>query len=399
MSNCPSCFTGTPLWQLYDVTDNNPEFCLYDSIVSEYTDIAGFPVMYYRAKSRMDRLFGEDANQDYYSPVKTKLIYEPSEEPNIIDGLGIRSDETLQYASLPKSLFARDVGLGNDTIQPMAGDVIKTLWNNRNYEIVDIGAEQNIFMAKKLIWEFILRPFRFSEQSVKADEIHRSEIGWRLIWLYPYPDKGFADVTYPDGTQDIRVDVNTLGIDTSTLQCGYRYKVNFDGSVDIYEEQLIIEDDFEDHPTYETTGLPLETKESLALGDNNFIEITSNEIDNYTDVDNMLFTRTVYDPLLYGVSGNDVIDQAIVDDFINIGILDNQLQTLKFTPSNQYLYVIVPYVFKNLEISVGGFTTEFVIMDTNFIINNEMVRCNVYRSAFKQSTSSIILNIRNFGRK
>lgn len=286
----PNCLQGTPLWSLYDVTDNNPEFCLYESVVSEYTDISGFPVYYYRAISNMDPLYGEDSNQDFTGPIETKLVYEPTEEPNIIDMFGIKSDDTLQYTLIPKANFSRDVASGDDTITPMPGDVIKTLWNNRNYEIVDIGSEQNIFMGKRLIWEFILRPYRFSEESTKAEEIHRSTIG--VTYIYIYPDGLLADVTHPDGSIDVGVDVTTLGLDLTTLVCGSTYAKNSDGSIDVYNDTLVVEDEKDPHPEY--TGqsnetAPLEDKISDNLGDGDWIETESDNIDNYGDVDTKIF--------------------------------------------------------------------------------------------------------------
>lgn len=366
----PNCISGTPLWSLYDVTDENPEFCLYESIMQEYVDIAGFPVLYYRAKSKMDRLYGEDSNQDYYAPVKTKLYYEPTNEPNVIDMFGIRSDETLEYTLIPKATFTRDIvgtvqgvplslsvtasgtgytsklsvpttggtgtglrvditavsgalskvkinsfnkgygytigdaitidfGNGDATFTvntvgtvdpiPMAGDVIKTLWNNRNYEIVDTGAESNLFGAKKLIWEFILRPFRFSEQSLKAEEIHRSSPAWNYIFIYP--DGKFADIMYPDGTEVTGVPVDTLDIDLSVLECGYKYKRNEDGSVEAIEDTMVFEvDDSEGTHTGQDgqTG-DLKDGSSRRYGDDSWIEVESNEIDDYSDVDTKIF--------------------------------------------------------------------------------------------------------------
>lgn len=286
MANCPpNCITvGSPLWQLYDITDNNPEFCLYESVASEFVDIAGFPIMYYRAISNMDRLYGEDANQDFAEPVQTKIAYEPSEEPNIIDMFGIRSDDVLQYALMTKQIFSRDVG---EEFTPMPGDVIKTLWNNRNYEVVDIGSEQNIFQARKLIWEFILRPFRFSEQSQKADEIHRGRKDWNYIYIYP--EGGLADVIYHDGTQDIGVDVSTLTVDLTGLDCGVKYARNEDGSYDIIEEVLVVDPDKDPHPEYLDTGLPLEDTQKDKFGDDSWIEVESDKIDNYGDVDTKIF--------------------------------------------------------------------------------------------------------------
>ena len=363
----PSCIKGTPLWSLYDITDNNPEFCLYDSVVSEYTDIAGWPVLYYRAKTKMDRLYGEDSNQDYYDPVETKLYYEPSNEPNMIDMFGVRSDETLEYSLIPKSNFTRDVGgsvdgvpltidsavggsgyvpsesvlttggsgeglrvdivttngivtnikindfnkgfgyligdiitieggdqnstfriatTGSEDIGPMAGDVIKTLWNNRNYEIVDIGAEQSIFMGRKLVWEFILRPYRFSEQSLFAEQIHRSRVLEKLIYIYP--DGEFADVTYSDGTSVQMIPVDTLSLDLGGLECGYRYNVNEDGSVEMIENEVVV-DPLGDEDDYLDTETVLKDKNSKTYGDDAWIEVESDKIDDYGDVDSKIF--------------------------------------------------------------------------------------------------------------
>jgi hypothetical protein len=372
----PNCIEGTPLWELYDITDENPEFCLYESIMTEYVDIAGFPVMYYRAKSKMDRLYGEDSNQDFYEPVRTKLYYEPTEETNIIDMFGIRSDETLEYTLIPKATFSRDVvgvitgvpltltvtdagsgytskhsvptilgpsvdptgeglrvditaddngvltkvkinsfnkgfdykegqsmvidfGDGNATFTidtvgveeaiPMAGDVIKTLWNNRNYEIVDTGAESQIFGAKKLIWEFILRPYRFSEQSLKAEEIHRSAPAW--VYIYIYPDGELADVMYPDGTEVTGVPVDTLDIDLDVLECGYKYKRNEDGSIEIIEEIIVTEPDDSEGTHIGQSGEEADLKDgsSRRYGDDSWIEVESDEIDDYGDVDTKIF--------------------------------------------------------------------------------------------------------------
>lgn len=373
----PNCIKGTPLWSLYDVTDTNPEFCLFESVVGEYTDISGFPVLYYRAKSKMDRLYGEDPNQAFYEPVQTKLSYEPTEEPNIIDGLGIRSDETLQYSLLPKATFTRDIfggvayeygvpvnlsnivggsgytqgtrvsttsangsgltvdvrvngvgqvihvkiedygsgylkgevvtidgGNGDATfkvdsitkrpLQPMPGDVIKTLWNNRNYEIVDIGAEQTIFMAKKLIWEFILRPFRFSEQSSEAVSIHRSAS--QLLHIYVYPDGSTVDLMYEDGTEATGLDISVLDtltppvvINMDALQCDAVYNVNSDGSVETTTQTVVEEDADPLEADYADTGVPLKDGASKKYGDDSWVEIESDEIDAYGDVDTKIF--------------------------------------------------------------------------------------------------------------
>jgi hypothetical protein len=69
---------------------------------------------------------------------------------------------------ISKSIFSRDV---SNNFIPKIGDVIKTLWNNKSYEIADVGSESKIFQGKKMIWEFICRPYRYSSQSESADDI------------------------------------------------------------------------------------------------------------------------------------------------------------------------------------------------------------------------------------
>jgi hypothetical protein len=219
---------------MYDVTEDNCEHALYDSIITEMTDISGFPVEIYIPIRTFDPLYGEDASENLSDPVMTKLIYEPLEGLSITEAFGITSDETLQYAFIPKSTFTRDLSAayyalapsGTDVlVVPRPGLVIKTLWDNRNYEVVDVGKEQNIFLAKKLIYEFILRPFRFSEQSDTHREIH-------------------------------------TGMDAST---------------------------FETHVT--SGGDALSDFIENEYGDNDFIETESNKIDKYQDIDEKMFGR------------------------------------------------------------------------------------------------------------
>lgn len=166
-------------WSMYDLSDNNPEHNLFESNLCEVTDISGFPLEYRLLLPKSDWLWGEDPNSKLSYPSYTKGIYAPETETNLLDMFGLTADDTLQYVSIPKAIFNRDLGmLYTDTLGPSAfvgprtGDVIKTLWNDRNYEVVNVSEEENIFMAKKFVWDLIVRPFRFSEQSEEHREVH-----------------------------------------------------------------------------------------------------------------------------------------------------------------------------------------------------------------------------------
>lgn len=159
-----------PKWELYDITEENIEHKLFEDYIVEFTDISGIKINYYiRDESiEMDTLYGESVNTAYSDAYSTKLIYEVTDEVSITNSFGIVSEEMIQYGFIPKFTYGRDVSIEYD---PKPGDVIKTLWNDRSYEIIDVGEEAHIFQLKKMVWEFILKPYRYSEQSDSAKSI------------------------------------------------------------------------------------------------------------------------------------------------------------------------------------------------------------------------------------
>lgn len=173
-----------PLWDLHQL-DGNVEHDLFQNVIVEFTDISGIKANYYiRDKSREnDYLYGEGVASRYFTPRETRLIYEPTEEPALTTGFGINSEEVISFTSVPKWTFTRDVSAG---YHPKPGDVIVTVWNNRAYEIADVHEEEKIFQLKKMIWGFVLRPYRFSDESTSARDIFR---GTRK----PTPDSKFND--------------------------------------------------------------------------------------------------------------------------------------------------------------------------------------------------------------
>lgn len=229
----PCVIPGTPLWDLFQ-QEGNCEAALFESLVDEFTNIAGFPIKYFISLANMDTLYGEDATNDYAEPITTKLIYEPTEEASIIESFGFRGDDVIQYAMIPKLTLNQALGPmfytyhpSGDIVQPYVGDIITTTWNNRNYEIVDIGSEERIFQGTKPMWELILRPYRYGSESKKAKEIHM-----------------------PDNIDEIE----------------------------------IIDEEMEDTPGVEDRDYP-----TVKYGDNSWIEDESNDIDPYDDVDKGIF--------------------------------------------------------------------------------------------------------------
>lgn len=163
--------TTKPLWQLEQL-NGNVENDLFESIIVEFTDISGISCDFYiRDRAREDDyLYGEGAASRYFGPYRTKLIYEPTTEPTVTNGSGIVSEEVISFAQIPKFTISRDVSAG---YIPKPGDAIVTIWNDRSYEIADTGEEDKIFQLNKNIFELILRPYRFSDESQSARNIVR----------------------------------------------------------------------------------------------------------------------------------------------------------------------------------------------------------------------------------
>jgi len=163
-------------WELLDFVEGEPEHDLFESINSEFNDIAGFPIHYYIKQDEdddIDYLYGEDSVSGYSNEYRTKIIYEPSEETSVLNVFGFSSGDEISFAMITKKVFTRDVAIesGNSSISPMVGDVIRTLWNNKLYELTEVGSEQKVFQGKKMIWEFILKPYRSAEESVSENDM------------------------------------------------------------------------------------------------------------------------------------------------------------------------------------------------------------------------------------
>ena len=194
-----------PQWNLYNIHDNDNEHDLYKSVISEFNDIAGFPVLYFEldvTNGKFDPLYGEMSNMKYNEPKLTRLIYEPESEPKILSTFGLSVDDTLQFMLIPKDTYKRDVS----EVEPKPGDVIKTLWNNSNYEIVDVGHTSNIFKGKRHIWSLTCKTYRYSEESVSTQDIYEDTFNPPIwddkLWsddstLMSIDEKGFTNTLSP----------------------------------------------------------------------------------------------------------------------------------------------------------------------------------------------------------
>lgn len=232
-----------PKWELHDL-NNNVEHDLFEDLIVEFNDIAGIKMNYYIRntddRTEIDHIYGEPLYQNtfWYTAKQSKLLYEVTEEPSLTDIFGIVSEDQIQYATMPKFTFIRDINknatdvTATPSAAPKPGDVIKTIWNDRAYEVVDVHEEEQIFQLKKFAWGFILRPYRFSEESDSA----RTVVGEHVY------------------TPTEEIDTST---ESTPLTATYAHRT--------------------DDETYN------------AETENELIEKESNDIDNYGDVDTSIY--------------------------------------------------------------------------------------------------------------
>jgi len=215
-----------PKFSLYEIS-NNIEHDLFMSISAEFCDVAGFEIDYYRrneAAIETDDLYGEPKYQNvtYFPMKKTKVMYQPTDEPTFTGMFGINSEEILQFAAIPKLNFIRDLG----DFYPKPGDAIYTPWNDRAYEVVHVEEEEGMFLAAKFSWNFILRPFRYRDQSDSEADISTFKFAPSTPWRRNYnegrntlssPLSGFGDNKTIEDESDEIFDYTQIDTDRSVF--------------------------------------------------------------------------------------------------------------------------------------------------------------------------------------
>jgi hypothetical protein len=168
-----------PKFRLYDI-HNNPEHELWEEYIVEFVDISGIEIEYYisnYSEIDKDELYGEPLYQNisFSEPYSTYMVYEVTEEPQMITSFGLHSEDMIMFGYIPIKTFIRDVivmdGVTPTSVVPKTGDVIRVLWNNRAYEVVTVKKENSVFQVSKNVYSFILKPYRFSEESEEARDI------------------------------------------------------------------------------------------------------------------------------------------------------------------------------------------------------------------------------------
>lgn len=178
-----------PEWHLLDLTETKQDYeeQFAESVMSEFTDIAGFDIEYYVYDPKsVDVFYGEATKSDLDGPYRTKLLMEPFKEPYLINVFGFVGDQKIEVAEMPKAIFLRDVqeqvnkkydlDFDPEELQPKVGDVIHCLWNDERYEITNVNSAEKVFQGRKHIWSFTMKPYRIGNEGAAETELLAAEV-------------------------------------------------------------------------------------------------------------------------------------------------------------------------------------------------------------------------------
>lgn len=172
---------GKGSWAAYDVIDN-PEWKMAESMVMEFTDVAGIFAVYYNQDATVlpDQLYGETQDKAYLTGRETKVVMEVGEIPTNYSMFGMIATDQL-VVHMPQATYRRDV---SQIIPPKVGDVIVLPFyrsentslgedplQGRTFELIHVAVDQNIFQLRSLVYSMYMIPYRFSEESVSAEDV------------------------------------------------------------------------------------------------------------------------------------------------------------------------------------------------------------------------------------
>lgn len=102
-----------PEWELLDLKEETGDYEheLFSSVVSEFTDISGFPVEIYLMKPKnVDDVYGEATLKNYEGPFTSKILYSvDNSEQMLLTTFGLENDFKVEYAEIPKAIWERDI--------------------------------------------------------------------------------------------------------------------------------------------------------------------------------------------------------------------------------------------------------------------------------------------------
>ncbi|MFW6272689.1 MAG: hypothetical protein ACOC2U_02780 [bacterium] len=195
-------------------SEYNSDSTLYDLLLTESFNKNGLPLVYYVSTydTNYDKIFGEDNDRRFERKFNC-MCYTPDlpKEEQIWTQFGIEGLDNFQLF-----ISQRHFKVVSDDYVPKVGDVIYTKYNNRYYEINDVGQEDNMFLQRKHTWTLTVAPFKDNNVSLNpaTSATMQDDIGEitnqddDLFNISDYVDNEKDDILYdPSDTEETPDDI------------------------------------------------------------------------------------------------------------------------------------------------------------------------------------------------
>lgn len=153
-------------------TDNyDSERLLYDLLVTEAYNQAGTCMTYYVIDydTTKDKLFGEDTDRTVLRSFDIMAHGELPREEQLWSKFGIEGLDNFQIYVAKRHFTAASSQDSYDATVPRIGDMIYMDHNNRTYDVIDVGQEDEMFLQGKHTWIITLSPHQDTHIALSAD--------------------------------------------------------------------------------------------------------------------------------------------------------------------------------------------------------------------------------------
>lgn len=165
----------------------NKDRLVFEVAMSDMNNIYGTPMMYYVVShdETYDPLFGEDDDRKIERRFPIKAVFELPKELDQLAKFGIEGLDNFvmyvskqhfqhasQYATSGHQLYPVTSAAGTSatygTYIPRSGDILRSEYNNKYYEILDIGEQDEMFLQREHSYTLTVRTVVYEHIGLSA---------------------------------------------------------------------------------------------------------------------------------------------------------------------------------------------------------------------------------------
>jgi len=163
-------------WFVAQTSAYDADRLLYDLLITESYNHNGVPLTYYVTTYNTGTdnypdgkaIFGEDNNREFVRKFPIMAYYELPKELQMVNIFGIEGLDNFKMWVSMRHFSAASLDDNFNAYIPKEGDILHSAYNNTFYSIVDVGAEEEVFLQHKHSWEFTVERFKDTKISLTS---------------------------------------------------------------------------------------------------------------------------------------------------------------------------------------------------------------------------------------